>query len=647
MEDLEILQNSFELRNGHWPVPRKVIGFEMFDGIGVLSEFEKIISDPKNWKTIVENKDLFNNWVAPHAILLFGKKWFDSVKFKSSLTIGVSFSLFSKEEKQEAMKKGISIEKSVSGRAIITRIVVKTAHSLKKYLGGDGLGAIRSPKNYIIRALENDVVQKIGKDLGYKQKAVCVCPKCFSEKDNRYKRSILLNHGSSIYECSRCTTMANNLLLQLNKNKLNNTYSKEEENKYLLFKKFSNIVGISCVCPNNNCHGKFIPINFANIDGKELEAILIGYKFLFGTQTYKFPHAKLMDVDIKCPFCKIEFTPRKAIDGKSGYKNNGGFFTGIPTTFIWEKVEKMELDIPIHELEKARGNSGRMAKDYLVNSYKNVDEDIIIRQKLNLIIGELTLKLFDLQKKNIRELTSWYFYSAVIKWIKKYPRDSYNYFFEWRSDKRELTLSEKQKGDLGTKNYTKVILGQEVAIHKSLFQVWIDLLEENINDFNTINPKIVSVSDLKWFCREPKFSGGPMSTFTDVVCDRKITNKSPIVGPNGTRIAKVYSVYKIVDGQADKSINYVNSIIYSDWQTIEFGKDFCDGDVVEIEALMMSGHTTHTPIQRILRLRSLILHDFVVKILEEVETGNTDVSFWKNWKINVDSARKKLNLDKE
>ncbi len=63
--------------------------------------------------------------------------------------------------------------------------------------------------------------------------------------------------------------------------------------------------------------------------------------------------------------------------------------------------------------------------------------------------------------------------------------------------------------------------------------------------------------------------------------------------------------------------------------------------------LLMPGHPTHAPIQRILRFRRLTLNDFVVRIREEEKTGVHDFVFWTHWKKQVELAKKTLVEEKE
>jgi hypothetical protein len=66
------------------------------------------------------------------------------------------------------------------------------------------------------------------------------------------------------------------------------------------------------------------------------------------------------------------------------------------------------------------------------------------------------------------------------------------------------------------------------------------------------------------------------------------------------------------------------------------------GEKVEVSVLLMSGHPTHAPIQRILRLRSSVLRPIVNKIIQE-ESGEKEFNdFWKFRNVSIQEAYKKV-----
>jgi hypothetical protein len=192
--------------------------------------------------------------------------------------------------------------------------------------------------------------------------------------------------------------------------------------------------------------------------------------------------------------------------------------------------------------------------------------------------------------------------------------------------------------------------GSEVAIHFSFFQEWLKVIESNIEEIKNVNPHIKGLKDFKWFCRQPKFTGGPKSTFSSVVDSRGCIASKTRIRPNRTtcanipRIVKIYAIYKIINGIIDRGTNYIDEVEMHDWHSIRLISDSSlnEGDKVRVKALMMSGHPTHAPIQRIIRLRSVILKNIIDKIRREESTGDIDSLFWEAWKNRVGTARAKI-----
>jgi hypothetical protein len=229
--------------------------------------------------------------------------------------------------------------------------------------------------------------------------------------------------------------------------------------------------------------------------------------------------------------------------------------------------------------------------------------------------------------------------------MQTYYNDAYKYFFNWNTTERDMTDLELVKYPGQTKKkVTEVVRGQEIAIHQSFFQVWLKVIEENISDFCVINENIKDIKDLKWFCQKPKFSNGPVQTFMSIVDFRNyITNNAEFDSKIKPRMVKVYSLKKIGD-----DTDYSEDIEMCDWQHLKLKKNsrLSVGDNVLVEALMMPGHPTHAPIQRILRLRSQILYSFVVRLKEEEKTGVANNVFWNTWRKQADKARELINIER-
>lgn len=609
--------------DGSWPIPLYCDSFEKFEEISELSHFNDLIGNPENWEEILTSEELYDKWILPSAILLFSKPWFDKVKWKDSIKMGIPFPLFSREEKKFSMENGVSIENTSAGKAIIARIISKTSYALRTYLKGNWYvkgESMKSPGGYIVGSIKNDLVQRIGLDLGLKQHSVCVCPYCFSLKGKR-NRSLLNEHGSGVYGCERCEGRIKNLVKE------------EDKKQFDVISKFVKFTGATIVCPSNNCFGKFIPINFVQMEENELSKVIEKISIHKSINVFKMPPEEILEKNVCCPYCNCNFVISDAIKLKSGHKEKSGMLTGLPKTLIWEKIEKTTLDkIGDHDI----GNTS--FKDRLACPHTDIDLDMIMKQKINLLIDDLLVKMTKLNKNIISGLTTWLFYRASIEWMKKYYKDAYKYFFGWNISERNMSKLELAKYPGQTKKkVTSVVRGQEIAIHQSFFQVWLEIIEENIEDFSKINENIKDIKDIKWFCQKPKFPRGPIETFMSTVDSRNyIINNVESNSKIKPRMVKIYSIRKIDDGE-----DFSNEVEFCDWQHIKLkkGSNLKVGDKVLVEVLMMPGHPTHAPIQRILRLRSQILHDFVVRLKEEEKIGSANNVFWNTWRRQVDKAR--------
>lgn len=647
-EEDKIKDSFWALSNGWWPIPKPVSDMEKFDEIYEQVKFNSIISNPNNWDEILVRKDLYENWVLPNAVLLFSKMWFDHVKWRSCIKTGIPFPLFTNEDKFFARDNGISIEETTAGRAMITHIVAKTSYALKLYLRGSWFvknNVIKYPGPYIIKSLRNELSRIVGKDLGYKQKSVLICPDCCAFSTNK---SILVEHGRGIYSCPRCD------------DKLKTLTGSEIEDK---------IINISCVCPSDSCASKVVTINHSNVSTVALKELIESHLFFKNIDKFKLPPESMMDVNFHCPCCKIDFTPRNALELKSGFKGMSGYFTGLPKMLIWEKKEMAILDKDFLNKDSTKTGRSDSFKNSLVSSVSVFDSDFIVKQKICLLADDLYIKMSKLNKNIISGLTSWCFYKSAIEWMNVHYRDAYQYFFSSKSGERDMSELELAKyPGQSRKRTTSVFRGQEASIHQSFFKIWLKVLEDNISDFNKFGIK--EVSDFKWFSYPSKITNsknensfnkfisgkrndfveipkfilqkhGPVSTFISEVDFRnKITNRVEFDGEPKPRLVKIHSIVDLA------GVDRMNDVFIYDWQTLKVKKDskLKKGDVVKVTALMMPGHPTHAPIQRILRLRSLILRDFVIRIKNEEETGMIDSTYWNVWKLQVEKAKKGDNI---
>jgi len=585
-----ISENSKQkLFNGSWPEPQEVENLGVFSNIKDSISFNNIVGNPENWNEILNRNDLFEQWILPHAVIFFGKTWFDRVKYSNSISRGAPFPLFYDVEKN-------NIESTSYGKSRIAKIVEKTYIVLYKYFKRDWCdGEIKQLSGYIVNSLKNEFIREVGLDMGYKSKNILACPYCLSLKPSVKVR--LLKYSNNIYSCPRCKIATENLEKEALKDiKIYKLYKKR--------KIFESFIGITCICPSNNCLGKFIPISCFE---KHCSINLFVPKSI---QSFKKPPNSMLDLYLTCPYCETKFTPRMAIKKQSGFKEKSGLFTGLPSVRIWTIKEDLILDDNIFR-------SNDTLKNQIVD--KPYFDDIYIKQKLNLLIDEIIIQLSKTQK-NTSGLVYWYFLISVINWIIKYNQDANNYFFNYKTDKNTR--------------------GEEVSVHQTIFYEWMRLLENNIKEFTKLDPKIKFLKDFGWFCRKPKFTDGPKTEFYSIVDEKyTILNNTSIKQKNSKnkpRLVRVYSIKK-------NGVEFINDVDYIEWNAIKLKQtNLKVGDEVFVEAIVMSGHHTHSPIQRILRLRSSL--NIIDKILEEEETGNSDQAFWKFWKQKVKKARKETGI---
>lgn len=244
------------MKDESWVVPIKLKGFEKYDNIGSIDTFNKIISNPNNAREILENENLLKYWIVPNAILLFGKVWFDRVKWKPFISRSIPFPLFTANDRAKAVELGISLEELTYGKSVIAQIIKKTDEVLRIYLNGN---CCKDKPNklvggYITFSIKNQISRDIGKDLGYKIVPMSACPRCLS-KSNKLKTPVK-SISKYTKSCYKCKEEAKNLKVRLN------IHSTEELKKaFNNASKFKYFSATTCICPNNNCLGKFIPIS--------------------------------------------------------------------------------------------------------------------------------------------------------------------------------------------------------------------------------------------------------------------------------------------------------------------------------------------------------------------------------------------------
>lgn len=366
----------------------------------------------------------------------------------------------------------------------------------------------------------------------------------------------------------------------------------KDSDKYYQHKVFSLFTeeGIECRFCN-----KDIPITSLNmsefwIDTDRAQLILSGI------EAGIFPD-KLMKEELKCPYCfkifKIEEPNFKNLATSKRYKK----FQHIPIQHI----------TIIHD-------------DKYIPPYQNIDAV----KKSNILIDELIIKLDHIESTSFNKCLKRYLYLSQIYWIKKYWDYAPDYFYH--------------KTD---------ILG--VDIHKTMFDMWLKLIETNLNELREFKD-INGIEDLKWFCREPNFSGGPIDTFTTEVTENgRVKNNTNIVDLRSDkwniRIAKILSLEKITNEQSIL-FDFSKKSLTTTWQDIILiqEKEISPGDIISIKAIMMPGHPSHAPIRALLRVRSDILSSITDRVIKE-EDSKRDINFWKFRKIRVKTARDSTKID--
>jgi hypothetical protein len=544
---------------------------------------------------------------------------------------GVPFPLFSDADRHAAVQAGHSIESTPAGRAIVARIIEKTSVALICYLSRTGgRHSAEHPGRYVTRAIRSDLSKQVGADNGYRLKAVSACPNCLA---SGLHKTLLVEYGPHMFSCPHCRDNA----VTAGFATTNNPLDTEATERHRLFSKFECFSGITCVCPNALCKGKFIPIEFGEGMTEEIvSSILAKFRPVRGIVSFKEPPEELDTLSFKCPFCSQVFTPLAARRAGTGFKDKGGLLTGVPSVLVWEKTTH-----DVDDSEEATNRTPDMAI--------GMENSIAVRQKAALLVEDLLLHQSGFGQSSVSSLLSWYFCSAVLKWIRTHPEDAVRYFFCWSTHNRDLTAREMQKyPGRRTKVFTNVARGEEVSVHQAIFQAWMDELENGMDRFRRLDSGIRSLADLKWFCRQPKYSGGPKSTFRSEVDQRfKIPNRTTVVSLDGghkPRLARILSIYRLDSGVPDRTYNHVRDIEMCEWHAVRMKRSSVlkPGDKVRVEALVMPGHHTHAPIQRIIRLRTTVLHNTICRILEEEQSGIKDSSYWNERSRSVAAVRSRV-----
>lgn len=348
--------------------------------------------------------------------------------------------------------------------------------------------------------------------------------------------------------------------------------------------------GVECVgCKKN------IPISSLNI--KESWIDTDWAQLIFNGIEEEILPDELIMADLKCPYCfdifKLKDSKQKSLATSKRYRK----FSHVPIS-----------------------NNVILNGNMAISPFKNIDAI----KKSNILIEELVIKLAHLESNSFNKCLKKYLYLSQIYWIKKYWNYAADYFYN--------------KAD---------ILG--IDIHKTMFDMWLSLISMNFNELKQFK-NINNLEDLKWFCREPNFSNGPIDTFvTEVTENNRIKNNTNIVDLKSAkwniRMAKILEINKI-QNEESFSINLEESSLTITWQDIILSqeKEINPGDIVSVRAMMMPGHPSHAPIRALLRVRSDVLSNIISRVRDE-ENSRRDIDFWKFRETRVKTARNNTKID--
>ena len=643
-EELPFEEEKFEEamrdRETLWPIPRIVPHMGIFTEIKDSDSFDKIIGDPNNWRTILDRTDLFQSWIVPQAALIVGKTWFDGKQHRgNSMCMGpLRRHLFEKCDWSEAKRKGQAMEETLVGRSTIFKIICRIEHTLKMYLSGGGrasTGTIKNPHAYMIKAIINEFVRENNENAGFHSERVRACPNCMATRRGVAHRSEVVRLHDHFYRCDRCIETVRNIELIAQSKEI----STELIQKCKCAKLFSEFSGIVFVCPNDKCIGRFVPANsvkeswWSTPEGLIASDILAHTHVLKGIQRFRDPPKGTENIPLECPFCGECFSPALALLKKSGFCSQSGKLTGLPVFFVQVKTidnaRTLDQKIDIENLHASMADK----------SIEDPTQSIADKKRIDILIGELAIRAQECGEKTTCAFMSKYFYLAGIDWMLKHPDDAIKYLFYSQSRDRELTDVEKGRTHKNTRKKTFVAKG-DTNIHKAILYEWLKRITENLpkND-------ILTLEDLKWFCRPPTYNGGPKVVFSTLVQDELyIRNTSKLKALKESvdtpRMAWIVSIHKI----GENELNLVDKIRQRGWQDIQMLAEsgLQVGDRVRVSALFMPAHHCHTPIQRILRLRTTVLAPIIAKIKEEEAGQDIDSKFWAEWNKRAEKAKQAL-----
>lgn len=622
---------------GRWPSPVPVSSMTPFDQICDEASFNRIVGDPGLWERLLARKDLYECWVRPQAVLLFGKKWFDGVKWKPTIWHSVPLPLFSDDEKAAARAADMRLEDTDAGRSRIARIISKVEHALDMYLRGGGRapgGGVKRPGGYITDAVRNHFVRELARDLGYRAVRVPTCPACLSRKaghGRRRRQPPLLELSAGRWSCPDCAEKARNISLHLLKDGSDGGEIRRLKGELRLARLFSDAPGVFCVCPGSRCHGRLVPMNavrdpgwWSTRRGRAAAEALAASKPMRGSAHYRKPEGALSDIPLECPFCGERFTPARGTALRSGFKRMSGMLTGPPSVHVWKRMEDRILD---RTDPHSGANTRPSMKDSLAAEVPHPADRIALFQKAEIAAGETLLRMASCRPDAVPGILSRCFYAAVLGWIRAFPEDAARYFFESGGDETRR--------------------GSEAAVHQSVVRLWLQEISRSLPELSRAKgkPRMASLEDVPWLCRRPKFPSGPVSSFAAPVGPNlSVPSRSSLKSPSGGHRPRIALLLSVEGPDGADLMEHVSSC---EWHLLRISSEagLSEGDKVRVRALMMPGHHSHAPIKRIMRFRTDIMEPLAQRLRQEEESGERDQAFWRSWTRRVAEARGKMEKE--
>ena len=373
---------------------------------------------------------------------------------------------------------------------------------------------------------------------------------------------------------------------------INSDILDKNDDTYYVHKTFSYFTedGVECI----GCE-KSIPISSLNITESWIDTDWA--QLILNSIEEDVLPSKLMKADLKCPYCfeifKLENSNQKSLAKGIRYRKH--------------------QHIPIYDVTV-------LDNKCFIPPYQNIDAV----KKSNILIEELIIKLAHIESNSFNKCLKKYLYLSQIYWIKQYWNYAPDYFYH--------------KTD---------ILG--IDIHKTMFDMWLKLIDKNFNELKKFK-NMDGIEDLKWFCRRPNFSNGPIDTFiTEVTENNRIKNNTNIIDLKSdkwnVRMAKILSIDK-VQNEEFFPLDLAKNLLTITWQDIIISQEekINPGDIVSVKAIMMPGHPSHAPIRALLRVRSDVLSNITSRVKNE-ENSQRDIDFWNFRTTRVETARNNTNID--